>query len=147
MNNPVKQEYPKMVYKSREDYKQVDSIDEEEAAAEDGYGAYAITVLGRKPGEEAKPIVPVKGVKHVFTEEELEEFKNKIVEDFKKEIIEALRSEIKADLEDQYKAKFEEEVKAFKKSEAEKAKKSKGNQKPSTNKSNSKQKSSEKLAD
>jgi hypothetical protein len=42
-------EYPKMVYKSKTDYKVVQNIDEEEKVLKDGYGAYEINVLGRKP--------------------------------------------------------------------------------------------------
>jgi len=46
-----KKKYPKMVYKSREDYKQVDSIDQEEELAKEGYGSFEIVVLGKKPEE------------------------------------------------------------------------------------------------
>lgn len=42
-------EYPKMVYRTREDYKVVNNIDEEEFAAGSGYGEFEIMVLGRKP--------------------------------------------------------------------------------------------------
>lgn len=42
-------EYPRLVYKSRTDYKKVHSIADEELWAEEGYGAFEIVVLGRKP--------------------------------------------------------------------------------------------------
>ena len=42
-------EYPKMIFKTRQDHTTVNSIEEEEAALKDGYGEYDIVVLGKKP--------------------------------------------------------------------------------------------------
>ncbi len=41
--------YPKMIYKTRDDYKIVNSLEEQIAALEDGYGEHDIMVLGIKP--------------------------------------------------------------------------------------------------
>lgn len=50
-------EYPRIVYKSRGDYKKVNNIDEQEKLAEDGYGDFEIVVLGKMPEgiKEVKP--------------------------------------------------------------------------------------------
>ena len=42
-------EYPKAVYKSKEDTITVHSIEAEEKAADEGYGDYSVVVLGKKP--------------------------------------------------------------------------------------------------
>ena len=61
----MKEQYPMLVYKTKEDRKKVNNIDEQEAAANEGYGRYSITVLG------IKPAIPEK--------EEIEEATNEIL--------------------------------------------------------------------
>ena len=66
----MKQEYPRMVYKTREDYTIVNILDEEEAALKNGYGSFEIMVLGRDPEDlikkEEKKIEALKKQKKVF---------------------------------------------------------------------------------
>ena len=45
----MKQEYPKMLYKTREDYKIAHNIIEHEALVKKGYGEFKIMILGQKP--------------------------------------------------------------------------------------------------
>jgi len=44
-------EYPKMVYRTKEDYKIADSFEDEELFLKDGYGEAEIMLLGKKPKE------------------------------------------------------------------------------------------------
>ena len=48
-------EYPKMVYKSREDYKLATDKEDHERLVKLGYGSPEVMVFGRKPKEEPKP--------------------------------------------------------------------------------------------
>ena len=48
-------EFPRVVYRSRTDYKRVNGIDEMEKLAEEGYGPFEIVVLGQKPAAVEAP--------------------------------------------------------------------------------------------
>jgi len=52
----MKVEYPRINYKSREDYMVINSLEEEIAAAENGYGRFEMIVLGQKPEGIKKPV-------------------------------------------------------------------------------------------
>lgn len=50
----MKNEYPKMLYKSREDYKRADSLEHAEKLLKDGYGDSDIMLRGKKPVPEPR---------------------------------------------------------------------------------------------
>lgn len=45
----MKLEYPKMVFKTRQETKIVNSFEEQKAVLKEGYGEYEIMVQGKKP--------------------------------------------------------------------------------------------------
>jgi len=95
----MKQEYPKMVFKSREDNRIVNSISEQELALKDGYGDYEIVVLGRKPVKKDSP-------------EEKKAIEAKIKVDAEKIVTDKLRESISKEVESKFEAKYKAESKA-----------------------------------
>ena len=62
-------DFPQMVFKSKEDYETVNSIEEMEKLAKDGYGPYDVVVLGRKPVKVVDPEEVVKAAKEKIEKE------------------------------------------------------------------------------
>ena len=78
----MKVEYPRINYKSREDYMVINSLEEEIAAAENGYGRFEVTVLGQKPEGIKEPVkveveVPVETVRPIKEVDLLSEYEAK----------------------------------------------------------------------
>ena len=65
-------EYPKILYKTRQERTKVLNIDEEEVANKLGYGDYSIVILGIKPEvvEDVEPGEPVDTVDAEYTAED-----------------------------------------------------------------------------
>lgn len=74
-----KVEYPKMLYKSRTDYKTVEDIDSEEQLVSEGYGEFEVIILNQKPASvieaEKKAIIEKAITEKVTAEFEAEKSK------------------------------------------------------------------------
>lgn len=53
----MRKEYPLMLYKTRDDYKIAQNIDEHEKLADEGYAEFKVAILGIKPEGVEEPYI------------------------------------------------------------------------------------------
>lgn len=90
----MKQQYPKILFKTKEDNITVHSAAAEEKAAEEGYGDYDVVILGRKPQKE------VEAENQEALEKKIEaEVTDKIRAEIKVEVTEEITAKMKGNFE------------------------------------------------